>query len=86
MAGTLPYAFEDPTVVTRHWTVFEDDLEEELSKWPGFMAQLAANNAALRSKSASAYRAAAKDADLSDVPFVLKTLVEAVAEFGTSAA
>ena len=86
VTGTLPYKFEDPTVVTRHWTLFEDDLEEELSKWPEFMAELAASNAVLRSKSVAAYRAAVSDADLANVPSTLKTLVVAIVEFGASTA
>jgi len=86
LVGSLPYAFEDPTVVTERWTLFEDDLEEELSKWPELVAELAANNNNLRSpKSVAAYRAAVSDADLAGMPSVLKQLVSAILAFGTSA-
>lgn len=84
VTGALPYKFEDPTVVTKHWTLFEDDLEEELSKWPEFMAELAASSAVLRSKSVAAYRAAASDADAAGLPETLKELVDTIVAFGST--
>lgn len=80
--GTLPYSFEDPTVVAEHFTIWEDDIEEELSKWPSFISALAANGGTLRSKDLLAYRAAVLDADIADLPDILKECVSAISNWG----
>ena len=85
VTGALPYKFEDPTVVTEHWTLFEDDLEEELLKWSEYVAEMRAVGVDLRSKSVSAYRAAASDAGLVNIPDVLRKLVDAIIAFGANA-
>jgi putative ATP-dependent endonuclease of OLD family len=79
--GTLPYAFGSPTIVTGGYTVWEDDIEEELSKWPSFIAALATNGSTPRSKDLLAYRTAVLDADVADLPAGLKACVEAIASF-----
>ena len=49
------------------------------------MAGMQAAGVGLRSKSVAAYRAAANDAELVNVPDVLRKLVDAIVAFGTSA-
>jgi len=80
--GTLPYAFGNQTVVTNHFTIWEDDVEEELAKWPSFITALTANGSKLRSKNILAYRNAVLDADLADCPEILKQCITAIVAFG----
>lgn len=79
--GAIPYAFGDPTVVTKHHTMWEDDIEEELGKWPSFVAVLRANGSEQRSKDLLAYRTAVLEANVADLPTCLRTCVEAIASF-----
>ena len=81
LEGTLPFLFGDPTVVCAHYTLWEDDIEHELSKWPSFIATLEANGYALREKNVLAYRAAIMDADMQDMPSCLNKIVTSIADF-----
>jgi len=77
--GTLPFGYGDPSVVTPHYTLFNDDLEEELSNWPSFIASLAGDGGTLRTKKDVAkYRSATLDADMNDMPAIFKGIVEAL--------
>lgn len=78
VVGTAPFSFEDPTVITDKYTMWQDDIEEELGKWPSF----AAANPNWRSKDVREYRAAVMDADLTDLPAALRAWVETIAGFG----
>jgi len=82
LEGVLPYSFEDPTTIARHFTIWEDDIEEELSKWPSFMSALATNGSTLRSKDLLVYRAAVLDVQVADLPNTLKTCVSAILNWG----
>lgn len=76
--GALPYAFGDPSVVCGDFTMWRDDIEEELSSWPSFDAALTAVGITLASRSNKnllAYRNAALAADDADLPQVLKAVV-----------
>lgn len=76
--GALPYAFGDPSVVCRDFTLWRDDIEEELAAWTSFDAALAAAGITLMSrnnKNLLAYRNAALAADDADLPDVLKAVV-----------
>jgi hypothetical protein len=79
--GTLPFTYGDPSVVAQHFTLFHDDLEEELSNWPSFLASLSTAGRELRDKDVAAYRTAAIDADLEDIPDIFRHLVGAVLAF-----
>lgn len=79
--GTLPYTFGSPTVVTDNYTIWEDDIEEELAKWPSFLIALQANGGALREKNVLAYRAALLASDVDEMPASLKESVAAIVRF-----
>jgi putative ATP-dependent endonuclease of the OLD family len=79
--GALPFNYGDPSVVARHFTLFNDDLEEELNGWPSFLASLSTNGGVLRNKDVAAYRTAAMEANLEDMPDVFRHLVGAVLGF-----
>ncbi|HEY2003851.1 MAG TPA: AAA family ATPase [Candidatus Saccharimonadia bacterium] len=79
--GSLPYAFGNASTVAGHFTVWEDDIEEELSKWPSFGAALATNGGVLRSKDLLVYRTGVLEGDIADLPMVLRSWVEAIAAF-----
>lgn len=81
LAGSLPFAFGDPTVVTTRWSLLHDDLEEELEAWPEFVAELAGLGTDVSSKNVAAYRAAAREAALDGVPEALRTIVRALIGF-----
>ena len=81
MVGALPYKFGDATVVTDRFAIWKDDIEEELSAWPSFMARLSDNGADLRSKNVLNNRSAALEADLSDMPSVLSDVLKSVLGF-----
>jgi len=80
--GALPTAFGAPTIVTTRWTLFHDDLEEELSAWPEFLNELADAGGDLRDKNVAAYRTAAHAAPLHGLPENLRMLIAAIGEFG----
>lgn len=71
----------DPTFVSSDWALLHDDLETELETWGSFQAELKANGHLKRSKNVAAYRAAATDADLSDIPPALVALVSQISKF-----
>ncbi|HEY5286581.1 MAG TPA: TOPRIM nucleotidyl transferase/hydrolase domain-containing protein [Solirubrobacteraceae bacterium] len=79
--GTLPFTYGDPSVVAQHFTLFNDDLEGELSNWPSFLTSLRTYRRELRDKDVAAYRMAAMDAELEDMPEIFNHLVEAVLKF-----
>ncbi len=80
--GTLPYSYRAPTVITDKFTVWVDDIEEELSKWTSFCNVLSTNGVSLRDgKNLHAYRQAVIEANLDDMPESLKKCVEAISTF-----
>lgn len=79
--GAIPYTFEDSTIVCNHYTIWEDDIENELESWPSFMAALSANGHVIRDKDLLAYRTAVMEADLADIPAPLEEAVEAILAF-----
>ncbi|MFJ4228124.1 ATP-dependent nuclease [Paenarthrobacter nicotinovorans] len=81
MIGALPFEFGDPTLVTDRFTIWNDDIEQELSAWPSFMASLATNGVELRSKNVLNNRTAALEADLTDMPAMLGDVIKAVLGF-----
>lgn len=79
IVGSAPHMFGDPTSVTDRYTVWNDDIETELSSWPSFSTALTAAGGALRTKNFAAYKDAAMAADVDDIPTSLRTCVEAIA-------
>jgi putative ATP-dependent endonuclease of the OLD family len=79
--GTLPFTYGDTSVVASHFALLHDDLESELEKWPSFVAALAGDGGALRKKDVAAYRAAAIEASLDDMPEIFRQLVTAISDF-----
>ncbi len=82
--GSLPFTFGDSTVVCESYTIWEDDLEEELSKWPSFVTAQSANGHMPRSKDMLAYRADVIDSDIEELPECIKKLISAVHDFRSS--
>ena len=79
--GTWPYSFDGPSVVTDKCTIWHDDLESELARWPSFVAAQLANGHAARSKNVLEYLADVDEAKLEDLPGSLSTLVDAIHQF-----
>lgn len=82
--GVVPYVFGAPSVVARHFVVWQDDLEEELAAWPTFVTALTNAGGSVHSrgkKDLFAYRNAVMDADLADMPDTLKTAITTLAAF-----
>lgn len=79
--GVGTFQFGDPTTVTPFVTYWHDDLENELSAWPSFMAALSSDGYQLRDKNLYAYRSAVDDADISDMPAQLRATIEMIADF-----
>jgi putative ATP-dependent endonuclease of OLD family len=80
--GTLPYSFGSPTVVCGDFTVWRDDIEEELGTWASFESALAATGIALTSrnnKNLLAYRNAVIAANDEDLPGTLKSVIAEIA-------
>ena len=78
--GTLPFSYGDPSVVTQHYALLKDDLEEELAAWPSFVDALSGNGGALRmKKDVAAYRSAAMEADMTDLPPIFSKIIDAAA-------
>jgi energy-coupling factor transporter ATP-binding protein EcfA2 len=80
--GSLPYSFGGPTVVCADFTIWRDDIEEELGAWGSFDTALTSRGAALSSrnnKNLLAYRNAVVAADDGDMPEVLKSVISAIA-------
>lgn len=78
--GIVPFAFEDPTVVTTRYAIWRDDLESELENWPSFLLELDRVDGALRDKKASIYRAAAMAADAAELPTSIRATIDAIHE------
>lgn len=84
VAGTLPYVFGAPSLIASDYVVWRDDLEEELGAWPSFVSALTAAGGSVQSRAKKdlfAYRNAVLDADMADLPIVLRMAMEAVATF-----
>lgn len=80
--GTVPYSFGDPSVVGEDFTLWKDDIEEELGAWTSFEAALAAIGIALASrtnKNLLAYRNAVLAADDADLPRILVAVITEIA-------
>lgn len=80
--GATPYSFGDPTTVTDRWAILHDDLETELEQWPGF-AHFLPPGMNTRSKNSAVYRYALQQADISQIPTSLRSLVIAIANCTT---
>ncbi len=79
--GSLPYSFGCPTVVCSEFTIWCDDIEEELKAWTSFVTALKSTDITLASrnnKNLLAYRNAVTAADESDMPEVLKSAIAAI--------
>ncbi len=84
VSGALPYRYGDPTVVTDRFTIWNDDIEEELVAWVSFASQANACGAPVgtrTNKHQLAYKTAAFGADLADLPDNLRVAVETLAGF-----
>ncbi|MBN9156905.1 MAG: AAA family ATPase [Microbacterium sp.] len=82
--GELPYEFGSSSVVANDFVIWRDDLESELAAWPTFVAALESTGCRLRQKNALAYRAAALDADIADMPYTLTVALRAIADANKS--
>lgn len=81
--GKLPYSFGDDTVVCDDFTIWKDDIEEELQAWASFEGALHADGITLADRSNKnllAYRNAVITADDADMPAALKLVVAAIAK------
>jgi len=81
-AGSMPYSYGDPTVVTDRCAIFVDDLEHELESWTSFVEHMGNGGHELRGKNLSAYREAAIEADLVGLPNNLQVLVTTLGSLG----
>lgn len=82
IVGALPYSFGDPTVVSVDYTIWRDDIEEELGAWTSFNNALKSDGITLlarNNKNLLAYRNAVVAAEDSDMPEKLKAVVNAIA-------
>lgn len=80
--GALPYTFGDPSVVCGKFTLWQDDIEEELGAWSSFDAALATAGVSLASrnnKNLLAYRNAVFAAEESDLPAILEAVILQIA-------
>lgn len=87
--GTLPYAFGDLSVVCSDFTIWKDDIEDELGAWGSFDAALAMAGIALDSrnnKNLLAYRNAVISAETADLPAILKSVIAQIASLCSQAA
>lgn len=83
--GSAPHVFGSPTTVTAEYTVWNDDVEEELAVWPSFVTALANNSGKLRHKDLLAYRSAVLESDAVDIPATLTTAFNAIRAFRLNA-
>ncbi|WP_147109447.1 ATP-dependent nuclease [Nesterenkonia populi] len=80
--GTVPYSFGDQSVVCRDFTIWKDDIEEELCAWTSFETALAEAGVTLSARNAKnllAYRNAVLAADHTDLPGILKAVITEIA-------
>ncbi|MGN2641713.1 ATP-dependent nuclease [Nocardia takedensis] len=75
--------FEGDSLSTPDFTLWHDDIESELEKWPDFVGQLTAVGGQLRTKKMAHYRAAAYAVNLETMPAALKTCLEKIAGFAS---
>ncbi|WP_414172077.1 TOPRIM nucleotidyl transferase/hydrolase domain-containing protein [Clavibacter tessellarius] len=86
LSGALPYTFGDDSIICRDFTIWKDDVEEELTRWPTFgqaLTRSGVNLAARNDKNLLAYRNAVLAADLADVPKSLTTIIQAISSLTT---
>ena len=83
--GSSPHVFGNATTVTEDYTIWNDDIEEELASWPTFVAALANNSSKLRHKDLLAYRSAVLESDVGDIPNTLTTAFDAIRTFRLNA-
>lgn len=79
--GAQPYSFGDPTIVCADFTLWQDDIEEELGAWPSFEAELSNADVSLAArvnKNLLAYRNAVVAASANDMPQVLRAVVASI--------
>jgi len=79
--GTMPFVWGGSTTITSRWTLLHGDLEEELEQWSSFTLALRRAESSLQKKDASAYRAAALEASLEDIPDGLASVLDALFSF-----
>jgi len=87
--GSLPYSFGSPTVVCGDFTIWRDDIEEELGAWISFNSALTSEDVALaarNNKNLLAYRNAVWAANGSDIPEVIQSVISAIAALANRAA
>lgn len=83
--GSLPYSFGDPTVVCADFTVWKDDIEEELNGWSSFVKALSEMGITLATRSNKnllAYRNSVQAAKVEDVPPALTAVVCEIVKLG----
>ncbi|NIY59273.1 ATP-dependent nuclease [Clavibacter michiganensis] len=83
--GTLPYTFGQDSIVCGDFTIWKDDIEEELGAWGSFDAALSAAGITLASrtnKNLLAYRKAVFAADDNDLPEILKGVISQIVALG----
>ncbi|EAR25270.1 predicted ATP-dependent endonuclease, OLD family protein [marine actinobacterium PHSC20C1] len=81
LQGESPHSFGSPTTIAEKFTIWNDDIEEELAAWPSFVAALLDNGGKLRKKDLLAYRTAVFEADIGDLPSTLRTTIDAICAF-----
>lgn len=80
--GSFPYTFGSPSMVCGDFTMWKDDIEEELGTWASFDSALAAAGIALASrnnKNLLAYRNAVFAASDADIPGIMRAVVAEIA-------
>jgi energy-coupling factor transporter ATP-binding protein EcfA2 len=78
ITGPSTMSFGADTSIADSFCVLHDDIEHELSHWPGYQAALRAEGSSLRTKNAGAYRAVAAAADISSIPAFFPALIKAM--------
>lgn len=84
--GNAPHVFGQPTTVADHYTIWRDDIEEELLSWPSFVTELRAlgiDLGARKSKNLLAYSNAVRAANIAELPATIQSAVEALVETRT---
>lgn len=81
LSGQIPYSFGNQSVVSTKYTIWENDIESELERWPSFIAALESSGFSPRCKNLLAYREAVLDASLEDMPASLGAAVDAIGSF-----
>ncbi|MCU1471020.1 MAG: hypothetical protein JWQ39_2169 [Glaciihabitans sp.] len=83
--GSAPHVFGSPTTVAADYTLWNDDVEEELAVWPSFVVALGNNGGKLREKDLLAYRSSVLEADVADIPNTLMVAFNAIRAFRLNA-